>query len=70
MSVKRLIQSRKNLSKTYDRQMWQEGQIEVLPFRYRLHYNDGGTRNVKAGRLGLIAEIRESRPIRIERIKC
>lgn len=50
-----------------DRIIAAETHKEMLPMRYALQYLDG-VQSIRCGRLGLIAAIKETRPIRIERI--
>lgn len=67
MSAKKLVQSRRNLAATQDREMWEEMKKEYHPLKYRFVCRDG-TYNFKGDRLTLLAEIREAQPVRIERL--
>lgn len=61
------VKSRRNLTHTHDREIWEQARSEKHPMRYRLHCQDGAY-NLKCDRITLLAEIRESKPYMIERI--
>lgn len=59
--------SRRNLAHTQDKRMWQQARSEKHPMRYRLYCKDGGY-NLRCDRTTLLAEIREIKPLMIERL--
>lgn len=61
------FQSRRNLSKRQDKIDATEAHGENLPMRYRIHCG-GSNHTIRCGRLGLAAEIRNTRPEWIERV--
>jgi len=68
MTTRRSPLSRGNLYDTLARKSIEaQARSEELPLRYRL-YCKGGAYNIKCGRKGLIAEIKEVKPYKIERL--
>ena len=59
--------SRRNLTHTHDREIWEQARSEKHPMRYRLYCQDGAY-NLRCDRITLLAEMRETKPYRIERI--
>lgn len=59
--------SRRNLAHTSDRGVWEQARNETHPMRYRLYCLDGAY-NLRCDRVTLLAEIRESKPYKIERL--
>lgn len=62
------VKARRNLAQTEHRQMWRQAHSEDHPLRYRLHCKDGAY-NIRGDKITLLAEIRESKPFRIERLQ-
>jgi len=59
--------SRRNLTGTHDREIWEQARKEKHPMRYRLHCKDGAY-NLRCDRGTLLAELKDTKPYRIERI--
>ena len=67
MNGTRAVKSRRNLTHTHDREIWEQARSEKHPMRYRLHCQDV-VYNLKCDKITLLAEMMESKPHRIERI--
>jgi len=67
MNGTRAAKARRNLTHTHDREIWEQARSEKHPMRYRLHCKDRAY-NLKCDRITLLAEMRGSKPHRIERL--
>jgi len=59
--------ARRNLAHTHDREIWEQARKEKHPMRYRLYCQDGAY-NLRCDRITLLAEMRDAKPHRIERL--
>jgi len=67
MNGTRAVKSRRNLTHTHDRGIWEQARKEKHPMRYRLYCQDGAY-NLKCDWITLLVEMRGTKPYRIERI--